>query len=99
MHMVSEASALSGLTVRALHHYDAIGLLHPSARSATGYRLYSDEDIRTLRRIGRYQGFGFFPGRDPKTVGRVYSRPARHAAESTGGACREDSRDRPSHSS
>lgn len=59
MHMVSEASALSGLTVRALHHYDAIGLLHPTARSATGYRLYSDDDIRTLRRIGRYQGFGF----------------------------------------
>lgn len=59
MHMVSEASALSGLTVRALHHYDTIGLLHPSARSATGYRLYSDEDVRTLRRIGRYQGLGF----------------------------------------
>ena len=59
MHMVSEASALSGLTVRALHHYDTIGLLHPSARSATGYRLYNDDDIRTLRRIGRYQGFGF----------------------------------------
>ena len=62
MHMVSEASALSGLTVRALHHYDTIGLLHPSARSETGYRLYSDEDIRTLRRIGRYQGFGFSLG-------------------------------------
>lgn len=62
MHMVSEASALSGLTVRALHHYDTIGLLHPSARSDTGYRLYSDEDIRTLRRIGRYQGFGFSLG-------------------------------------
>lgn len=59
MHMVSEAAALSGLTVRALHHYDTIGLLHPSARSVTGYRLYSDGDIRTLRRIGRYQGFGF----------------------------------------
>ena len=59
MHMVSEASALSGLTVRALHHYDAIGLLKPSARSSVGYRLYSDEDIRTLRRVGRYQGFGF----------------------------------------
>lgn len=53
MHMVSEASALSGLTVRALHHYDAIGLLKPSSRSSAGYRLYSDEDIRTLRRAIR----------------------------------------------
>ncbi len=59
MHRVSEASALSGLTVRALHHYDAIGLVNPSARSSAGYRLYSDEDIRILRRVSRYQGFDF----------------------------------------
>ena len=42
MHMVSEAAALSGLTVRASHHYDSIGLPRRSARSATGYRLYSE---------------------------------------------------------
>ena len=62
MHMVSAAAALSGLTVRALHHYDEIGLPQPSARSATGYRLYSNEDIQILRRIRRYQGFGLFLG-------------------------------------
>ena len=59
MYKVSEAAALSGLTVRALHHYDAIGLLQPSTRSDAGYRLYRNDDVRTLRRIRRYQGFGF----------------------------------------
>ena len=59
MYQVREAAALSGLTVRALHHYDAIGLLRPSARSDAGYRLYGGKDVRTLRRIRRYQGFGF----------------------------------------
>ena len=59
MHMVSEAAALSGLTVRALHHYDSIGLLQPSARSLAGYRLYSGSDVQVLRRIRRYQSLGF----------------------------------------
>ena len=59
MYKVSEAAALSGLTVRALHHYDAIGLLQPSTRSDAGYRLYGNDDVRALRRIRRYQGFGF----------------------------------------
>ena len=59
MYRVRDAAALSGLTVRALHHYDAIGLLRPSGRSAAGYRLYDGEDVRTLRCVRRYRGFGF----------------------------------------
>ena len=62
MHIVSEAAALSGLTVRALHHYDEIGLLQPSAHSDAGYRLYSNDDIQVLRRIRRYQALGFSLG-------------------------------------
>ena len=68
MHIVSEAAALSGLTVRALHHYDEIGLLQPSARSDAGYRLYSNDDILLLRRIRRYQGLGFSLGEIPELV-------------------------------
>ncbi len=55
---VGELAKRSGLTVRALHHYDSIGLLHPSGRSESGYRLYSRDDvarlhgIQTLRRMG-----------------------------------------------
>ena len=59
MYQISEAAALSGLTVRALRHYDAIGLLQPATRSDAGYRLYGNDDVEALRRIRRYQGFGF----------------------------------------
>lgn len=59
MYKVSEAAALSGVTVRTLHHYDAIGLLQPSTRSDADYRLYSNDDIETLRGIRRYQTLGF----------------------------------------
>ena len=59
MHLkVGELAKRSGLTVRALHHYDSIGLLRPSGRSDSGYRLYSRDDvarlhgIQTLRRTG-----------------------------------------------
>lgn len=48
---VQQVARLSGLTVRALHHYDAIGLLPPSARSSAGYRLYDDDDLLRLQQI------------------------------------------------
>jgi DNA-binding transcriptional MerR regulator len=41
----------SGVTVRTLHHYDAIGLLVPDARSQTGRRLYSEQNVRRLFQI------------------------------------------------
>lgn len=55
---VGELARRTGLTVRALHHYDSIGLLHPTGRSDSGYRLYSRDDvvrlhgIQSLRRMG-----------------------------------------------
>ena len=35
---VGEVAAVAGVTVRTLHHYDRIGLLSPSGRTASGYR-------------------------------------------------------------
>jgi DNA-binding transcriptional MerR regulator len=48
---VGELAAAVGLTVRTLHHYDAIGLLAPAQRSQSGRRLYSPQDVRRLYRI------------------------------------------------
>jgi DNA-binding transcriptional MerR regulator len=48
---VGELSRLTGVTVRALHHYDHIGLVVPSHRTAAGYRLYDDEDVRRLQQV------------------------------------------------
>jgi len=56
---IGEVAKATGLTARALHHYDDIGLLVPSERSAAGYRLYSDGDIRRLYRIIALRGMGF----------------------------------------
>ncbi|SDP74975.1 DNA-binding transcriptional regulator, MerR family [Actinopolyspora xinjiangensis] len=56
---VGEVARLSGVTVRTLHHYDQIGLLSPSGRSAAGYREYSEADLERLRRILAYRELGF----------------------------------------
>ncbi|GAB3383252.1 MerR family transcriptional regulator [Lysobacter fragariae] len=58
-HTVSQVAALTHLTVRALHHYDEIGLLKPSHRSAAGYRLYTDDDLHRLRRVLLFRELGF----------------------------------------
>ncbi len=47
---VGELARLSGVSVRALHHYEAQGLLHPERRE-NGYRSYGDADVRRLQRI------------------------------------------------
>lgn len=55
---IGELAQRAGLTVRALHHYDAIGLLTPSARSEAGYRLYNRADIGRLHQIQALRRFG-----------------------------------------
>jgi DNA-binding transcriptional MerR regulator len=55
---VGELARVTRLTVRTLHHYDEIGLLRPSDRTYSGYRLYSPEDVRRLYRIVALRGLG-----------------------------------------
>ena len=56
---VSEVSKAAGVTVRTLHHYDEIGLLAPSTRSAAGYRQYNGRDLERLQEILFYRELGF----------------------------------------
>lgn len=58
-HTVGEVARLSGVSVRTLHHYDAIGLLVPGARTPAGYRLYSGGDLERLRQILFYRELDF----------------------------------------
>lgn len=51
MRTVKQVSDLTGISVRALHYYDQIGLLKPSEITETGYRLYDDEALKTLQQI------------------------------------------------
>lgn len=48
---VSRLAKLAGVSVRTLHHYDHIGLLKPSSRTAAGYRLYAEPDLLRLQQI------------------------------------------------
>jgi DNA-binding transcriptional MerR regulator len=48
---VGDLAKLTGLTVRALHYYDEIGLCSPSQRTDAGYRLYSDDDVVRLQHV------------------------------------------------
>jgi MerR family transcriptional regulator, thiopeptide resistance regulator len=56
---VGEVARSAGVTVRALHHYDRIGLLSPSLRSEAGYRGYDQADLGRLQRILAYRELGF----------------------------------------
>lgn len=49
----------TSVTSRTLRYYDRVGLLSPSARSESGYRLYSDEDVPRLQRILALKYLGF----------------------------------------
>ena len=56
---VGDAARIARVTIRTLHHYDAVGLLVPHARSAAGYRLYTDADLHRLYQILFYREVGF----------------------------------------
>jgi len=56
---VGELARRTGLSVRALHYYDEIGLLSPSRRTDSGHRLYAADDVVRLQRIKSLQQLGF----------------------------------------
>jgi DNA-binding transcriptional MerR regulator len=65
-----EFARLSGVTVRALHHYDRLGLLKPSRHTRAGYRLYSKSDVARLEQIVALK----FIGLSLKQIKQVLSR-------------------------
>src|SRR5262249_252772 len=56
---VGELAQRTGLTVRTLHHYDAIGLLRPSLHTEAGHRLYTAGDIARLQQVLSLRQLGF----------------------------------------
>ncbi|TDC81176.1 MerR family transcriptional regulator [Micromonospora sp. KC606] len=56
---VGQVAKAARVTVRTLHHYDEIGLLSPSGRTAAGYRRYDDADLERLQLILWYRELGF----------------------------------------
>ena len=92
---VGELAVRTGLTVRTLHHYDAIGLLSPSGRTGSnhgsGHRLYTAADVERLQQIVSLKMLGFsldeireYLSRsdyDPRQVVRLHLQRVRGQAE------------------
>ncbi len=67
MRTVNEVSKLVGVSVRTLHHYDAIGLLKPTKVTQAGYRLYDDAALWRLQSILLFRELEF-PLKEIKTI-------------------------------
>lgn len=55
---VGAVAELTGVSVRTLHHYDHVGLVVPSVRTAAGYRGYTDADVERLHLVLTYRAAG-----------------------------------------
>jgi DNA-binding transcriptional MerR regulator len=68
---VKEVAEIAKVSVRALHHYDEIGLLKPAGHSAAGYRLYDESNLERLQQVLFFKELGF----DLKEIQRILSDP------------------------
>ena len=57
---VKQVAKLSGVSVRALHHYDEIGLLKPASTGRNRYRYYGEEELLRLQQILLHGGLDEF---------------------------------------
>ena len=69
---IGEVARLARVSVRALHHWDEIGLVVPSGRSPKGYRLYTDRDLEKLEVVLVHRALGL--GLDE--IARIVGDPA-----------------------
>lgn len=56
---IGDAAAASGVSTKMIRHYEKIGLIEPVGRTASGYRVYTSNDVHTLQFIRRSRDLGF----------------------------------------
>ena len=77
MKTVKEVSRISGVSIRTLHHYDAIGLLKPSRITEAGYRLYDEAALGRLKLILLFRELQF----PLKEIKQILDNPQLDAAQ------------------
>jgi Cu(I)-responsive transcriptional regulator len=88
---IGRAAKMSGVTAKMIRHYESLGLLPKVARTLADYRVYTENEIHTLRFIRRARGLGFSMReieallglwRDQRRTSKVVKRLAlKHVAE------------------
>ncbi|HVX84489.1 MAG TPA: MerR family transcriptional regulator [Phycisphaerae bacterium] len=68
---VKQVAALSHVSIRTLHFYHEIGLLHPAHIAPNGYRFYEEPQLLTLQQILFYRELGF----ELRQIKQILSRP------------------------
>ena len=85
MKTVKQVSQVSGVSVRTLHHYDAIGLLKPTRVTEAGYRLYDDAALERLQSILLFRELQF----PLKEIGRILDAPGFDRQAALHRSCRQ----------
>jgi DNA-binding transcriptional MerR regulator len=62
MHQIGEVADAVGLSLRTIRHYEEVGVVVPSGRSAGGFRLYTDAEVDRLRLVKRMKPLNFALG-------------------------------------
>lgn len=77
---IGEAARQTGISVKMLRYYEEIGLVRPALRTYSGYRVYQDKDLATLRFVRRARDLGF-QIREIATLLELWRDQARSSAE------------------
>lgn len=77
---IGEAARQSGISSKMIRHYESIGLLEIAQRSASGYRVYSAQDIKTLSFLKHARDLGFSSRQMKELIG-LWKNTDRHSAE------------------
>jgi MerR family copper efflux transcriptional regulator len=71
---IGVAAQLSRVSAKMVRHYESLGLLQPVARTDSGYRQYTEADVRTLQFIKRGRDLGFSMAEIAELVGLWHNR-------------------------
>jgi len=56
---IGQAARDGGVSAKMIRHYESIGLIHSARRATSGYRVYDDNDVHTLKFIKQARNLGF----------------------------------------